>query len=318
MHERTAKVVEQKEEIESQAEMLKESNEELLSTQETIQSQNEELQDQKEELLVSNEKLSVFNNLLKSKNEQITESIDYAKNIQRALLPSEELFSKLFDEHFIFYRPKDVISGDFYWCGQVGNYIIWTAVDCTGHGVPGALMSMLGVSMLNQVVLERKCTDSAEILFSLRKLLVEMFKHQQREESKDGMDMALCVLDRTNLKLHFSGAYNPMYLFRNKELMQFKADKMAIDNVSDSTKSFNKEAIQLEKGDHIYLFTDGFADQKGGPKGKKFFYPPFRDLLLANHQKPFSHQLSELERTIEQWMGDIEQYDDMLVLGVKI
>lgn len=251
---------------------------------------------------------------------QVTDSIKYAQRIQEAILPPESYVRKLLPDSFIFYRPKDIVSGDFYWMGEANNKVFFAAVDCTGHGVPGAFMSIVGYNQLKQAIITTEGSSPAEILDHLNRGVSEtLHQNDVDSTSKDGMDIAICSLDFNTLELEYAGAFNPLYLLRNGEILQTKADKFPIGSFLDGkTLSFSNNKVQLEKGDLIYIFSDGYADQFGGPKGKKFMYRRFRDLLVKNCKKDLSTQKDILKDTLNSWMKNEEQVDDILVMGVKV
>jgi serine phosphatase RsbU (regulator of sigma subunit) len=226
---------------------------------------------------------------------------------------------------FIFYKPKDIVSGDFYHALAHKNpktnkeiFYLCTA-DCTGHGVPGALMSMIGISRLNESVIEKQLVRPHDILNNTREgIIASLNPEGSDEESKDGMDCVLCAYDFEDMTLEFAAANNPLWLIRNKHLIEYKPDKMPIGKYTNETKSFTLQSIKLEKGDIIYTFTDGFADQFGGPKGKKFKYSQLKELLLSIHHEPMEKQKETLNETFENWKGKLEQIDDVCMIGVKI
>jgi serine phosphatase RsbU (regulator of sigma subunit) len=302
--------------LEKQSTELKEKNEELTVLNEAISSQNEQILEANEELTVLNEAIS------KQKNE-ILDSITYAKKIQAAMLPPEQYFQEILNDVFILFKPRDIVSGDFFWIKHVKQYVILAAADCTGHGVPGAFMSLLGISFLNEIVQRREITQANQVLNELRKQIRNSLRqHGQAEESKDGIDMALCVIDQKNNTLQYSGANNPLYLIRDKngapELTEFKADRMPLGYYQGRFKTFTNKDIQLEYGDVFYLFSDGYIDQKGGKNNKKFLSRKFKDLLIEIHQEPMREQKNILDKTIADWMGDNSQIDDILVIGVRV
>jgi serine phosphatase RsbU (regulator of sigma subunit)/CHASE3 domain sensor protein len=250
---------------------------------------------------------------------EVTDSIKYAKRIQEAILPPEALIKKELPEPFVLYKPKDIVSGDFYWMEKVNEKVYFAAVDCTGHGVPGAFMSIVGSNLLNQIVKQE--SDPGEILNKLSKGIKDTL-HQGVEEgsTKDGMDIALCSFDAKTNVLQYAGAYNPLYLVRKGELIETKADKFPIGGAledSDSRK-YTSHSIQLYKGDTIYIFSDGYADQFGGEKGKKFMVKQFRQLLLSIQNLSMEEQKTYLNNTIEAWRGKHEQVDDILIIGMRV
>jgi serine phosphatase RsbU (regulator of sigma subunit) len=255
------------------------------------------------------------------KNTQITDSIDYAKTIQEAILPDGEKLKACFAEYFILYKPKAVVSGDFYWIGKKDNKIICAVADCTGHGVPGAFMSLLGHNILENTIQRDIAVNPGAILTALNEEIVARFsKGKERETVKHGMDIALISIDPLHQQLEYAGARNSLYLVRAAVLTEIKADKLSTGVVSkdDTAVKYNNNTVRIQKGDMIYLFSDGFPDQKGGPDKKKFFYQPFKDLLTAISNLPADEQKRRLNEAIMDWIGTGEQVDDILVMGIKI
>jgi len=252
---------------------------------------------------------------IEQKNKDITDSIRYAKRIQNAILPPEDSLKN----SFILFKPKDIVSGDFYWLTVDGSKQFIAAVDCTGHGVPGAFMSIIGYNSLNKIVKEYGFTNPADILDHLNDEVVNTLQKQaEAGEVKDGMDLSLIVYDMKKNELEFAGAYNPLYLIRNKELIVTKADRFAIGwTSSDSGQKFTSHKIKLEKGDTTYIFSDGFADQFGGEKGKKFMIRNLKKLLLDIQDLSMEEQKSRLEETFEKWRGNEEQIDDVIIIGTR-
>ena len=258
------------------------------------------------------------NLLLAEKNKEITDSITYAKRIQNAILPSDTTVKEYLPNNFVLYLPKDIIAGDFYWLERKDDNILFAAADCTGHGVPGAMVSVVCNNALNRTVREYGLTNPAEILNKTREIVVQEFEKSD-EDVKDGMDISLCCLDLSGSYaiLQWAGANNPLWIIRKHELIEVKPNKQPIGK-TDNPLSFTTHEIQLQKGDTIYVFTDGFADQFGGPKGKKFMYKPFKELLLSIQNKTMEEQKIVLEQHFENWRGNIEQVDDVCVIGVRI
>jgi serine phosphatase RsbU (regulator of sigma subunit) len=257
---------------------------------------------------------------IEKQQQEITDSIQYASRIQEAILPGEEILTSSGVDTFVLNMPREIVSGDYHWFAENGNSFIAAAADCTGHGVPGAFLSMLGITQLNEIVLNKNILQADEILNQLREQVITSLHQQGKQrESQDGMDIALCVIDKDNLTLQFAGANNPLYIIRDNELFQVKGDKMPISIYGKKTsRPFTNNEIQLEHGDRIYIFSDGYMDQFGGPNGRKFLAKRFRELLVRIHQKPMEEQKSILEKTIIDWMGDKPQIDDILVVGIKI
>lgn len=267
--------------------------------------------------------------IVDEKNKDIIDSINYAKRIQRSFLPRDEKFSQSFDDYFILNLPKDVVSGDFYWLENVhttptlGNSNKITAlaiVDCTGHGVPGALVSIVGNTLLNQTIKNTDVNTPADALNFLNQELPKNLKKQSKDDiMRDGMDMVVCAFDINSGKLHFSGANNPIYIISNGQLTVKPGDKQPISaSESELKKEFTNHTFDIFKNDCVYLFTDGYADQFGGAKGKKFKYKQLQELLLANAHLTMNEQKEILLKTIESWKGSLEQVDDILVIGIRI
>ena len=267
----------------------------------------------------ANEKLANAYHIIEEKNKDITDSIKYAKRIQEAILPSAKTIASLLPNSFILYKPKDIVSGDFYRVEGKDDQILFTAVDCTGHGVPGAFMSIVANNLLESSIKERSRLVPSEILNEVSTGLNKKLQASTDESAvKDGMDIALCVL-KNNKTLQFAGAYNPLWLIRGNVLREIKGDKIPIGGFTGKeVKHFTNHEIALEAGDNIYIFTDGFADQFGGEKGKKFKYSRLKELLLEIHTKPMNEQKELLDRAFENWKGSLEQVDDVCLIGVKI
>lgn len=264
----------------------------------------------------ANTEISRQKEIIEEKNREVHDSITYAKRIQAAILPPERLLKEVLPEHFILYKPKDIVSGDFYWLEKVKDRILFAAVDCTGHGVPGAMVSVVGHNALNRCVKEFGLTDPARILDKLTQLVEETFERSENEV-KDGMDISLCSLDMTDNKLQWAGANNPLWLLRDGKIQEIKADKQPIGKF-ENRKPFTSHTIQLQKDDSIYILTDGYADQFGGPKGKKFKYRQLEEHLLASHQKSMEEQKQILDKAFEDWKAELEQIDDVCIIGVRL
>ncbi len=292
------------------------------------------------QLASKNKAISRQRDQIAQQNQSITESIEYASSIQAAMLPSHRTLQNYLSDYFIMYKPKDIVSGDFYWASRVGDQLVFTAADCTGHGVPGAMMSMLGVAFLEEVTHGDQPLKASQLLDELRAHIIHSLNQSQQERIKDGMDMSLCVLDLNTNRLQFAGANNSLYLLRRTGSLpsaaspfkendkntfevkgaELKADKMpvGISFFEEKQRPFNNYDIQLKHGDTIYLFSDGYPDQFGGPYNKKFKYPRFRKTLLDLCPHPADEQKQQLEKIFENWRGDFEQLDDIIVMGVKV
>ncbi|MBA7548980.1 hypothetical protein ES705_41448 [subsurface metagenome] len=282
-----------------------------------LKQQNSEIERQKKEIEEQRD-------LANKQKKRITDSIQYAHRIQKAVLPQQAAFVQNFKDYFVLYRPKDIVSGDFYWVNRKDDVLIIAAADCTGHGVPGAFMSMLGVAYLNEIVNKIainkhiSALNADEILNQLREMVITSL-HQTGsvEEPKDGMDISLVIIDFKHKKMQFSGANNSLYVIRKNELIQYKADKMPVSYHQKRNIPFTRHEIDLKIDDRIYLFSDGFIDQFGGEKGLKFLVKKFQELLLKIHKKPMADQHQILEKVLDDWRGDRHQLDDVLVIGLR-
>jgi serine phosphatase RsbU (regulator of sigma subunit)/Tfp pilus assembly protein PilF len=275
---------------------------------------------QKSLIMEQNSELQQKKEIIEEKQKEMVDSIYYARRIQRALLTSENYIRNHLSDFFVFYQPKDIVSGDFYWARKVGTKFIFTVADCTGHGVPGAFMSMLGINSLNKYIIENEILQPELILNKIREEIITVLNPEgSEEESKDGMDCVLCAYDIETKQLQYAAANNSFYIIRNNSLMVQQADKMPVGKFHDEENiPFNLRNVQLQKGDLLYIFTDGFADQFGGPKGKKFKYKQLEALLIANAGLGMNEQKNILEETINSWKNGYEQVDDILVMGIKI
>ena len=256
--------------------------------------------------------------LIAEKNKNITDSINYASRIQKAMLPSPDEMSKSLKEHFIFYSPKDIVSGDFYFYAQQNGKVIIAAVDCTGHGVPGAFMSMIGNDMLNQIIIENGTTQPAEILYQLNKGVRKALRQEAAHaETKDGMDIAICAIEPAARKVEYAGALRPLY-YGTGDVKKIAADKASIGGLTSDDYRFTNHELTVDAGDMLYIFSDGYADQFGGQKGKKFMLRNFKSLLDRVSPEPVAAQQEALEKTLVDWKGDREQVDDILVIGIRL
>lgn len=278
-----------------------------------------EIQIQNFKLSKKNEEIVAQRNIILEKNKEIIDSINYALKIQTAMLPTEEDMRFALGELFIFYRPKDIVSGDFYWFHQTDEYYFYAVADCTGHGVPGGFMSMLGISLLNEIVTEKAIFEPNDILDLLSaKLVSELKQTESKSASKDGMDITLCRINKAKTELCYAGANNDLWIVRNNELVVYKADKQPVGFHYGAYKQFNQHHIELKRNDRIFAFTDGYADQFGGQKGKKFKYRNLKNLFLSIYYLPERQQKEMASKTFDSWKGELEQVDDILVMGLKI
>jgi len=255
---------------------------------------------------------------LESRAKDINDSLNYAQRIQEALLPSEEYFRKYFKDSFIFFKPKDIVSGDFYWIDEKGDKIFIAAADCTGHGVPGALMSMIGIEIIEKTINIDNIEKPSEILSVLNRELEKTFSREKNIGTiiRDGMDIGLCVIDRTKKKLEYAGAFFPLYLIRDDTLMELKDDKIII-GMNPSDIPYTDHEIDIREGDMFYIFSDGYPDQFGGESNKKFMYRRFRYLLMTIHNFPVADQKAILEDNMKTWMNGNTQIDDIMVIGFR-
>ncbi|TND10368.1 MAG: protein serine/threonine phosphatase [Bacteroidetes bacterium] len=284
--------------------------------------------DIRERLRLENEVIQQ-SHIIELKNKDITDSITYAKRIQEAILPTESEMKEYFPDHFVLYIPKDIVSGDFYWCTGVTTtpqgesprkLSVIAAVDCTGHGVPGAFMSIVGYTIMNQTIREPSVNSAGEALDYLSKEVIRTLKQKADEDwsVKDGMDVGLAAVDWTNMELEFAGANNPMYVIRKGELTEIKGNKQPIGAYMMEQKKFDNNRMKLEKGDELYLLTDGYADQFGGDKGKKFRYKQLKELLISLHGMPMQEQQEKLRDAFARWKSDHDQTDDVCIIGFRI
>ncbi len=305
-----------------------------------IEEQKEEIEAQKEEITTQLEVVISQRDTIEAQQYQILDSIHYAKRIQTAILPPDDLFMSAFSDHFILNRPRDIVSGDFYWSIKKNNKTFVAVADCAGHGVPGAFLSILGISYLNEIANMNNCDDASEILGKLRSALIFSLHQKGTEgETQDGLEVALCILDMENKSLQYAGANRPLYLVRKIEgdnditlqvngndvvkngdyqMLKYKPDTMPIGIYYDGVSPFTNNTIPIQSGDSIYLFTDGYVDQIGGPKRKTFRVKYFRELLFKIQDKEMNEQKAILEQNISQWQGSLIQTDDILVVGIKI
>ncbi|MFH2141242.1 MAG: tetratricopeptide repeat protein [Bacteroidota bacterium] len=279
---------------------------------------NEQINQQKEEIQAQRDLAAAQRDLISEQKQDITDSIQYAYKIQSAIFPSPEEIILFLKDYFILYKPRDIVSGDFYWINKVDKKIIIIAADCTGHGVPGAFMSMLGYAFMNEIVNKERITSPARILDRLREnIILALKQHGNLSDQRDGMDVAAIAIDLENQEMEYSGANNPLYMIRNNELIETKADKMPV-SVYPRMNPFSNFSTQIHSNDVIYIFSDGFADQFGGKSGKKFKYSKFKELILSIKDKSMKEQEVILDTTFEEWKGSHNQIDDVLVIGIKV
>lgn len=254
--------------------------------------------------------------IIREKNKDITDSINYAKRIQAAILPSNEFVKQRLPDSFILYKPKDIVAGDFYWMEYTDDITFIAAADCTGHGVPGAMVSVVCSNALNRAVKEFGLRETGKILDKVTDLVIETFERSDTE-LKDGMDISLLAINTTEKEIEWSGANNPLWYFENGEFKEIKADKQPIGNFF-SRREFTSHKINYVKGNMFYLLTDGFADQFGGADGKKFTYKRLREGINSIYKLNVSEQAEKLERIFDEWKGDLTQLDDVTIVGIRI
>lgn len=281
------------------------------SLEQKVIERTEEVVRQKSEIESKNEELEIL-------YKQVTDSIHYAKRIQDTILPANTKVKQLLPDSFILFKPKDIVSGDFYWIEQKGELVYFAAVDCTGHGVPGAFMSLVGHNVLKDIIKNTSATKPSEILDAMREGVITTMTVDESKQAKDGMDMTLCAINYEKMELQYAAAFNPMCLIRNGELILYPANKFPIGAFIGEKTNFDNHVIPLQKGDQIFIFSDGYADQFGGPSGKKFMVGNFRKLLAQIAPLSSPEQREKLDETLLSWQGGQEQVDDVLVIGVKV
>lgn len=309
----------------SNTKVLKEFNSELNQQKEEIIAQQNQLESLLYQISNSKKNIEIQRDDLKKKQTYIMNNIRYSKIIQDSVLPAQKNLNQLFDDFFVLFMPKDIVSGDLYWTGKTTKLqapeeelIFFAAVDCTGHGVPGAFMSIVSYNLLNKAIHDHKIQNPAEILNFLDSGIKQTLRQSSNSQMKEGMDIALCCYDKCNNTIEYAGAFSPLYLIRNKELIIYEADSQPIGiSFRKEFKPFKSQTIHLQKNDIIYLFSDGYFDQFGGPKRKKMLKSYFRKLLLQLHELPMGLQHQSLEKYLTEWKNDNEQVDDILVFGIK-
>jgi serine phosphatase RsbU (regulator of sigma subunit) len=256
---------------------------------------------------------------IEAQNREITCSIHYASRIQHALLPPNEDLKRLLPSYFVLSKPRDIVSGDYYWLASKDDKVIIAVADCTGHGIPGAFMSILGVAFLNEIVNKAVTIRANEILNQLcGQVIKSLHQTGKSDETRDGMEVALCVIDFGKQKLQYSGAFRPLYLIRDNELKEFKGDNMPIGIYEQEDQSFSNMEVLFKKNDIIYLFTDGYVDQLGGGERKTFRSENLKKFLIDIHNLPMHEQKKALEKKHEEWRGEIDQVDDILIVGIRM
>ncbi len=304
--------------LKQENEMLKMNVEELTVTNTHLVSATWREREMKQQLAATLEELTETKKVVDAQHKSITDSINYAQRIQHAIIPTEDEIRSHLKESFIYFKAKDVVSGDFPWLFKNEKYIYIAAVDCTGHGVPGAMMSLIGNLLLKDLV-NKKDIDPATLLYDLHWGVVKTLKQDaEGNKAADGMDVAMCRIDLESNEVQYSGAHRPLYHVRKGELEQYKGDKYPIGgNQYEGKNTFNNHIINIEEGDHIYFFSDGFVDQFGGPDQLKLGPKRTRELLLGNAHLPMKEQQLKVKETFENWQGETRQIDDVLLIGIK-
>ena len=278
-----------------------------------------EKKDLKQKIEIATSEIRLQKEVIEDKNKEVLDSIHYARRIQQALLASDNLLGANLPEYFVLHKPKDIVSGDFYWATRTAVDFYLCIADCTGHGVPGAFMSLLNISFLNEAINEKSMLKPEKVLDHVRNRVIRSLSLDGSDEGgKDGMDCILCKFNFSEMKLEFSAANNPLWLIRNGQLKEFVPDKMPVGKSPKDNIPFTLQEISLEKGDVIYALTDGYADQFGGKKGKKFKYSRLKEIILSCHSLPMKKQLEVLEQHIDEWKGVLEQVDDILIIGIRV
>jgi serine phosphatase RsbU (regulator of sigma subunit) len=287
-------------------------------TKEVVE-QKEEIETQKEEIEAQLDLATLQRDTITKQKDQILDSIHYAERIQSAILPPQELLKEHLSDHFVLFKPRDIVSGDYYWARLKDQKLLVAVADCTGHGVPGGFLSMLGISSMNEIVNRSTDLNPGKILEQLREVVISsMHQTGSRGEAQDGIEIALCVIDLKKNKMEYSGANRPLYLVREGTIQHIRPDRMPIGIYEQDPVSFKKHTIKLEKGDSIYMFSDGYVDQLGGPRRKTFRAINFRKLLLEIQDQPMERQKAILLENMARWQGEVEQIDDVLVMGFRI
>jgi len=316
-------LVQKNEEIERQ----RRSNEEIMQMLEQkkreVEQQSLNLSETTTELQWQTENALRLYDEIEQQKKDMTDSIQYAKRIQTALLPEKSFINEILNDYFVLFRPRDIVSGDFYWVSAKTEKTMVAVADCTGHGVPGAFMSILGITFLNEIV-QNDNLHADTILFQLREQVIKSLKQTGKDqENKDGMDMALCIIDWENARIEYAGANIPLLLLRSTpenpdDLIEVNPDRMPIGIYDDTTKPFTRQTIPIMPGDSLYMFSDGYCDQFGGPDLKKFKKKNLKKFLSEIHTLSMTEQKRKLKQNLDTWRGDLPQVDDILMMGIKI
>jgi serine phosphatase RsbU (regulator of sigma subunit) len=291
----------------------------FITTYKLLELKQKEIETKNKQIEWQHENVLKQRDIITQKNNEIMADMRYASRIQQAIFPNLDGFAELINNYFLLHLPKSFISGDFYWVTRHNEKLIMAIGDCTGHGISGTLMHMLGTVFLNNIITEARFNSASDILEQLREKIMTLLNQKgEMGETQDGMDIALCILDFSTMTMEFAGANNPLYFVKNKELIEYKGDRMPVGIHINFNKPFTNHKVELKSNDIIYLFSDGYADQFGGESGKKFRYKRFQELLVEINEQPMYKQKDTLENVFINWRGSLDQIDDVLVFGFKI
>ena len=311
-------IIEASKKLNKKNELIKQKNDAISEKNYQLKELNEEVTVQNEELQSYLEEIRTQRDEIERKNNEIIQSFTYARRIQNSLIPKGKLLYSYFEDFFIYNKPKDILSGDFFWTTEYEDKVVVAVADCTGHGVPASLLSVLGISALNEIVLKYKNLKPNNILDHLRiRIIVALSQSDGAEFSKDGMDISLILYDKKTNIVEFAGAYNPLVIVRQNKIHSLDGDRMPI-GICEAEKGFENKTIKVEKDDIIYMFSDGFSDQFGGSQNKKLKRRRFKDLLLNLNELPLSVQKERFSIFLKEWKGENEQVDDVLIVGLKV
>jgi serine phosphatase RsbU (regulator of sigma subunit) len=298
---------------------ITDQNIELKAVLAQLDEKQAEIVEKNKELEIQQNEVQKSNHLILEKSKEITDSINYAQRIQKAAMPKKSITNTMFEDHFVLFLPRDVVSGDFFWYYDFEDFFVITVADCTGHGVPGAFMSMLGITYLNEIVIEKKIKDPGVILENMRRNVIKALGQEfGKNMALDGINMALCLIDKAKLTLEYAGAYNPVIIARGNEMIKLEGDRMPVGIHGKMEDKFSNKSLVLQSGDILYLYSDGFVDQFGGTKGRKFMTKNFQSLINEIKVMDMAEQKNILEYTFVEWKGTYHQVDDVLVIGLKI
>ena len=304
--------------VEERTNSLQEANTDLIERNEEILQQKEEMMAQRDEIEHQRDEARHAHEQIMNQNRKITDSISYASRIQNAVLPPPQMLEAHLNDYFVYSKPRDIVSGDFYWSKKIDDSVVIAVADSTGHGVPGAFMSLLGTALLSESVMQIPQLNASKILNKLREKLIESLHRNKNRGLRDGMDIAMLIIEGGKRRMQYAGAHNPLYIIRKGELLEFKGDRMPIGAMNKNDKSFRNRVVELKENDMVYLFTDGFYDQIGGPKDRKFMRKNFKKMLERMSPLPLAQQKEEINIVYEVWRGSNKQVDDILILGFRV